>query len=214
MRHHLLLALLQGTSRQLLPRPLLPRCASQHHHLSPDYRLGSCPAPARALCTTPHVAARMALLKCWSVRVPLLLAALRGCLSLQHPPKSFPQALLLSFLTSGLASMAPRLHHGGLLATQEHALRATAWGPRPHCTEHASPRCPIDQRRPSLTTRQKEPPHSLLPSPPQHLLPLRNAHCHLTTYVKQFIVHCPSGEGKLHRAGLCLFCSLLYLAVC
>lgn len=79
--------------------------------------------------------------------------SLRGCLSLQQPPKSFPRAPLFPLLTSGLASTSPRLRHGGLLATQEHALRATAWGPRPHCAEHAAPRCPVDQRPPSLTTR-------------------------------------------------------------
>lgn len=140
-----------GVTTGYMQSRLLPRCASQHR-LSrlPRWLLpGSRPCP---LHSSPH-GGQSGPSQVSVSSHPSFVHSLRGCLSLQQPPKSFPRAPLFPLLTSGLASTSPRLRHGGLLATQEHALRATAWGPRPHHAEHAAPRCPVDQRPPSLTTR-------------------------------------------------------------
>lgn len=148
MRHHMLLALLQGTSSLASSCHVLCYYAVQASITS---HLITALTPARLPPVPSVLPMRRPEWPFSSVSSrPSSARSLRGCLSLQHPPKSFPWALLLSFLISGLASMSPWLHH---TATQEHALRATAWGPRPHCTEHATPRCPIEQRLPSLTTR-------------------------------------------------------------
>lgn len=109
---HMLLALPQGTCS--------PACyhAVQASIASPDYRAGSCRAPARALCTPPHTVARAALPKCQSVRIPLLLTASEAachCSSLQSPshgPRCSPSSPLASPLRplgfATVASLPPR----------------------------------------------------------------------------------------------------------